>query len=185
MIQQHLKCENNIGILEYTTTVDPNCFSPVKQKLHINLKVLHTVHYMQMVMLCRLSKGTQTYLQKEPRQKKSFSDDPRSPLEFLTYKQQKLSLPVRKSTIRKWSSEDGRENQRIKLGTIRTLEGAHSKGRLLVLTRHSLQNGQSPNLSLISSLKVSRKNMIGPAWVLCLGPNALAEQPQELSWTNT
>lgn len=30
MIQQHLKCENNIGILEYTTTVDPNCFSPVK-----------------------------------------------------------------------------------------------------------------------------------------------------------
>lgn len=87
MIQQHLKCENNIGILEYTTTVDPNCFSLVKQKLHINLKVLQTVHYMQMVMLCRLSKGTQTYLQKESGWKKSFSDDTRSPLEFFTDKQ--------------------------------------------------------------------------------------------------
>lgn len=58
MIQQHLKRGNNTGILEYTTTVDPNCFSPVKEKLRINLKVLQTVHYMQMVMFCRLSKGT-------------------------------------------------------------------------------------------------------------------------------
>lgn len=60
MIQQHLKPGNNTGILEYMTTVDPNCFSPVKQKLHINIKVLQTVHYMQIVMFCRLSKGTQT-----------------------------------------------------------------------------------------------------------------------------
>lgn len=37
MIQQHLKCENNTGIPEYMTTVDPNCFSLVKKKLHINL----------------------------------------------------------------------------------------------------------------------------------------------------
>lgn len=27
---QHLKHGNNTGILEYTTTVDPNCFSPLK-----------------------------------------------------------------------------------------------------------------------------------------------------------
>lgn len=27
MIQQHLKRGNNTGILEYMTTVDPNCFS--------------------------------------------------------------------------------------------------------------------------------------------------------------
>lgn len=66
MIQQHLECGNNIGILGYMTTVDPNCFSLVKEKLHINLKVLQTVHYMQMVMFCRLSKGIQPSLQKEP-----------------------------------------------------------------------------------------------------------------------
>lgn len=51
MIQRHLKCGNNIGILECMTTVDPNCLPLVKLKLHINLHVLQTVHYMQMVVL--------------------------------------------------------------------------------------------------------------------------------------
>lgn len=59
-------------------------------------------------------------------------------LEFFIYKQKKLPLPKRKSMIRKWrGSQDRKENQRIRLGTIRTPEGPHSKGSLLVLTRHS------------------------------------------------
>ena len=59
-------------------------------------------------------------------------------LEFFIYKQQKLPLPIRKSMIRNWrGSQDRKENQRIRLGTIRTLDGPHSKGSLLVLTRHS------------------------------------------------
>ena len=151
MIQQHLKCENNIGILEYTTTVDPNCFSPVKQKLHINHKVLHTVHYMQMAMLCRLSKGTQMYLQKEPGQKKSFSDGTRSPLEFFTYKQQKLSLPVRKSTFRKWSSEDGREKSKNQTWDNQDSRGSPQQGSLVGVDQaFSLERTKS---KLISSLK--------------------------------